>query len=54
MTLVEQAICAFALFFVAGGRTNKFSLWKVSFLFITVVKPPLAGGGGEVKLILVF
>ena len=31
LTLVEQAICTFTLFFIAGGKTNKFSLWKVTF-----------------------
>ena len=44
LTLVEQAICTFTLFFIAGGRTNKFSIWKVTFSFITLVKPALEGG----------
>ena len=30
LTLVEQAISTFTLFFIAGGQTNKFSLWKVT------------------------
>ena len=43
LTLVEQAICTFTLFFIAGSRTNKFSIWKVT-SFITLVKPALEGG----------
>ena len=44
LTLFEQAICTFTLFFIAGSRTNKFSIWKVTFSFITLVKPALEGG----------
>ena len=44
LTLAEQAIRTFTLFFIAWDRTSKFSFWKVTFSFITLVKPALEGG----------